>query len=139
MRVLIAFSQGKYNIMQYKVFELTGEHAITFDEGQKLYELLEEWLRAGHEVELNFAGVKIFAAPFFNAAIGQLYNEHSAEFLNCSLKITNLSSVGVVVLSRVSDNSKIPPANSPTDKEVLEAFEASWIDNADVYMALKDR
>ncbi|WP_292870942.1 STAS-like domain-containing protein [Nostoc sp. LPT] len=37
-----------------------------------MYALVYPELLAEHQVELDFAGVEIFASPFFNFAIGQL-------------------------------------------------------------------
>ncbi|MBN4005571.1 MAG: STAS-like domain-containing protein [Nostoc sp. LPT] len=51
---------------------LIGKNCTTPGDGQKVYALVYPELLAEHQVELDFAGVEIFASPFFNFAIGQL-------------------------------------------------------------------
>ncbi len=89
-----------------KVIEITGENAVAQGDGQKVYELVRERLKSGHELQLDFQGIKVFASPFFNAAIGQLLKDFGADDLNRRLKFDHLSSVGHEVLKRVIENSK---------------------------------
>jgi hypothetical protein len=89
-----------------KVLEITGENAVAQEDGQKVYELVSERLKSGQDLQLDFQGVKIFASPFFNAAIGQLLKDFGADDLNRRLKFDHLSSVGHEVLKRVIENSK---------------------------------
>jgi hypothetical protein len=89
-----------------KVLEISGENAVAQEDGQKVYELVREHLKSGEELQLDFQGVKIFASPFFNAAIGQLLKDFGADDLNRRLKFDHLSSVGQEVLKRVIENSK---------------------------------
>lgn len=60
----------------------------------------------GNAVELDFAGVSVFASAFFNFAIGQLLKDLSPNQLNERLKITNLSPNGYSILKRAIDNAK---------------------------------
>jgi hypothetical protein len=92
--------------MQCIVREIVGENAITLDDGQGVYDQIEAALSAGEVVELDFSGVAVFASPFFNAAIGQLLRDHSADDLNRLLRITGLNSAGYDVLRRVIENAK---------------------------------
>ncbi len=57
-------------------------------------------------MELDFAGVEIFASPFFNFAIGQLLRDISPDTLNRLLKFSHLNSVGNQILKQVIKNSK---------------------------------
>lgn len=54
------------------VSDLVGEHAITRDQGQQVYDAIHDRLLAGETVVLDVAGVRTFAAPFLGAAVGQL-------------------------------------------------------------------
>ena len=92
--------------MQCIVREIVGENAITPDDGQLVYDQIQAALSAGEVVELDFSGVAVFASPFFNAAIGQLLRDHSADDLNRLLRITGLNSAGYDVLRRVIENAK---------------------------------
>lgn len=89
-----------------KVMEISGENAVAQDDGQKVYELVRDRLKSGQELHLDFQGVKIFASPFFNAAVGQLLRDFGTDDLNSRLKFEHLSSVGQEVLKRVIENSK---------------------------------
>ncbi|MEG4629799.1 STAS-like domain-containing protein [Microcoleus sp. AR_TQ3_B6] len=90
----------------YKIGTLIGKTCMTPDDGMKVYELTYPELRAEHAVELDFAGVEIFASPFFNFAIGQLLRDISPDTLNRLLKFSHLNSVGNQILKQVIKNSK---------------------------------
>ena len=92
--------------MKFLVRETSGEDAITLDDGQDVHDRIKPELTAGHEVELDFDGVSVFASPFFNAAIGQLLKDIDSETLNRLLRIENLNPLGHDVLRRVIDNSR---------------------------------
>jgi hypothetical protein len=92
--------------MKLNTYELIGENCITLEDGQKIYELIHPELSAGHLVELDFAGVGVFASPFFNAAIGRLLKDIKSEDLNRLLSVINLVPAGMSVLKRVIENSK---------------------------------
>jgi STAS-like domain of unknown function (DUF4325) len=101
------FSDGwEAKMSVLKVLEISGENAVAQEDGQKVYELVREGLKSGHEVHLDFQGVNIFASPFFNAAVGQLLRDFSADDLNRLLKFDQLSLLGQEVLKRVIENSK---------------------------------
>jgi hypothetical protein len=89
-----------------KVLEISGENAVAQEDGQKVYERIRELLKSGQDLQLDFQGVKIFASPFFNAAIGQLLKDFDADDLNRRLKFEHLSLVGQEVLKKVNENSK---------------------------------
>ncbi len=88
------------------VKEDTGENCITFEDGQKLHDAIVLQMKAGEQVTLDFSGVKVFASPFFNAAVGQLLAEFDSEQLNRLLTFTNLDTNAMAVLRRVISNSK---------------------------------
>lgn len=92
--------------MQYKMREVIGEYCITLEDGQKVYDLIHPQLVDGSSVELDFTGVKVFASPFFNFAIGQLLGDIQVDHLNRLVKFTNLNAVGTGVLKRVIQNAK---------------------------------
>jgi hypothetical protein len=91
--------------MKYKIKDLIGENCITLDDGQKVYDLIHPELLAGYPVEVDFAGVEVFASPFFNAAFGYLLKDLATEDLNRLLKVSNLTPVGREVLQLVIQNS----------------------------------
>jgi hypothetical protein len=91
-----------------QIKELVGENAITLEDGQKVYDLIYPELKNGQKVKLNFEGVRIFASPFMNAAIGQLLRDISAAALNELLIVDrdSITPVGLTVMRRVIENAK---------------------------------
>ena len=93
--------------MRVLVRDLIGsEDAITLDDGQMVYDRIHPALAAGQTVELDFAGVNVFAFPFFNASVGQLLRDLEPDDLNRLLSVSNLGPVGDMVLRRVIQNAK---------------------------------
>lgn len=92
--------------MKINVYEITGQLAITLDDGENLYQKIHPALSSNEYVELDFENVTIFASPFFNAGIGALLRDISSENLNRLLKIENITPVGYDVLRSVIENAK---------------------------------
>ena len=92
--------------MKLEVKNLVGEHCVTQEDGQRIYDEIFPKLAAGQPVQINFAGVTIFASPFFNFAIGQLLKDLKPEALNKLLEVEGLSSDGALVWQRVVKNAK---------------------------------
>lgn len=106
--------------MKYYIHDLVGKTCMTPEDGQKVYTLTHPKLLEERPIELDFAGVDIFASPFFNFAIGQLLRDIPAETLNRLLKISNLNPIGRQILKRVIENSKQYYSDENTRKAVDE-------------------
>jgi STAS-like domain of unknown function (DUF4325) len=109
--------------MKYNILSITGAYCTTPEAGQKVYDLIHPILLSGEQVELDFLGVKAYASPFFNYAIGQLLKDISAESLGNLIRFINISSVGESVLRLVIDNAKQYYADETFRKAVDEAVE----------------
>lgn len=92
--------------MKLPVLSITGEDAITLEDGQAVYDRVVPALGRGETVELDFAGVNVFSSPFFNAAVGQLLKDFSAAELNRLLTVSNLNALGHDVWRQVTQNAK---------------------------------
>ena len=97
--------------MKLEVKKLCGPICTTLKNGELLYMAIDKCLKANEQVELDFTCVKIVAAPFFNAAIGQLYNDFSQECLDKNLRICNLVETGQEIIERVKDNAALMKDN----------------------------
>lgn len=106
--------------MNLQILALTGPNCITLEDGQMIYERIFPELKAGHSVELDFKGVKLFASPFFNAAIGQLYKDFSSDDLNRLLDMRGLTANGSIVLRKVGENAKVY-YSSTRAKDIIES------------------
>ncbi|MEA5618476.1 STAS-like domain-containing protein [Cronbergia sp. UHCC 0137] len=116
-------SNGKGSI-KHEILTLVGKNCITVFDGQKLYDLIHPELQANQSVELDFAGVEIFAAPFFNFAFGQLLRDIQPKNIKHLLKVSNINSLGSQILKLVIENSKRyysdPEFRSRLDKVISE-------------------
>lgn len=92
--------------MDIVIRELVGENAVTLDDGNKIYGNIFPALKSEEKINIDFTGVKVFASPFFNAAIGRLLKDFSSDLLNRLVSFSNLNAVGAEVLKRVIENSK---------------------------------
>jgi len=92
--------------MMLNVNSTVGESCITVEDGERIYQIIHPELAKGHDVTLDFAGISIFASPFFNAAIGQLLRDIPVQVLHSNLHFEGLSFHGNHVLIRVIDNAK---------------------------------
>lgn len=117
---------AKNSAMKYNIRNLISAICITVNDGQKVYDLIHPDLVASHPVELDFAGVKIIAAPFLNKAIGQLYQDIQPEDLKRLLTVYNLNSVGMKLLDIVMENSR----RYYGDREYRKAVEAVIMEQA---------
>lgn len=92
--------------MEINIRQDLGENCMTLKQGQSLHDAIYPQLQSGETVELDFLGVKIFASPFFNYAIGQLLRDLKADRLNELLIIKNLNAVGSNTLELVIENAQ---------------------------------
>lgn len=107
------------DIMLIKVLDLVGKNAMTLADGEAVYTNIHDHLIQGETVELDFAGVEVFASPFFNAGIGRLVGDISAETLNAHLKFDHLSDFGARILRRVIENAKEYYSAPPQQQETI--------------------
>ena len=92
--------------MKLNIREVTGQDAITTEDGQTVFDAIKPELDSHRTVELDFEGVEVFASPFFNAAIGQLLSDFRREYLREHLQIMNLEEMGSDLMARVIANSE---------------------------------
>lgn len=92
--------------MNLPIRQLVGPNCITLEDGQTVYEKIFPELKEKHPIELDFSDVKLFASPFFNAAIGQLFRDFSSDDLNQLLVMRGLTANGAIVLRKVAENAK---------------------------------
>jgi hypothetical protein len=80
--------------------------AVTPDDGQRVFNSISPAIQSGQPVVLNFAGVTVFAASFFNRAIGQLLRDHTRAELKKLLVVKNLTADGANVVRQAIDNAE---------------------------------
>jgi len=105
--------------MNVEIKTLVGDSCVTAEDGQRVYDEIYPKLAAGESVCLDFAGVRVFASPFFNFAIGQLLRDLEPDNLNELLKVEKLLPDGVRVWQLVVKNAKEYYRN-PEAKEAVD-------------------
>jgi hypothetical protein len=92
--------------MKYNIHHLIGAYCVTPQRGQELYDTIHPLVTKGIAVELDFLGIKAYASPFFNYAIGQLLKDIPEADVNRLVKFHNLSNTGTNVLQMVMNSAK---------------------------------
>lgn len=85
---------------------ITGEYASDSSEAWTVYSQIHPELLAGHPVTLDFSGVAVFSAVFFNVAIAQLLKDISPDTLRDCLKIEGLPGHGRELMRKCVENAK---------------------------------
>ncbi len=90
------------------VFDVIGQQvaAVSSEDGDRVYQLIDKELASGHKVMLDFKGVDLIVSTFLNAAIGQLYGTYSQEFVRENFFVENLSNDDLGVLKKVVERAK---------------------------------
>jgi STAS-like domain of unknown function (DUF4325) len=123
------FPIGWKKVMRYNIHEITGQCAISSADGKQLFDSIHPKLNEQEPVELDFAGVNIFASAFFNVAIGQLLQDIPNETIEKNLTITHLSPNGAIILEQVIENAKLyysDPSQKAAVDTVMEEYAASF-------------
>jgi hypothetical protein len=93
------------------------EVAVSTDDGDMLYQQIDMLLKQGRKIEIDFSNISLMTTAFLNAAIGQLYKDHTSEFLNAHIKLTHVSSDDAVLFKKVIERAKEYFANKKNFEE----------------------
>jgi transcriptional regulator len=87
---------------------INSELAVSTENGDKVFEMIDALLQRKESVELDFIGVSIMITAFLNAAIGRLYSkkEYTGDFLNQNLKLINVAEEDRVLFKDVIERAK---------------------------------
>lgn len=100
------------NSQKFIVADIIGiDTAVSTDDGEKVFQLIDPLLKSDTAVELDFNGISIMTTAFLNAAIGQLYNTYTSEQLNKNLALKNVSPENKRRLVQVIERAKVYFAN----------------------------
>ena len=88
------------------IHALTGEYASDSSEAWTIYQQIHPELLAGRTVTLDFNGVAVFSAVFFNVAIAQLLKDIAPDTLRDCLKIEGLPGHGLELLRKCVRNAR---------------------------------
>ncbi|MBY0486130.1 MAG: STAS-like domain-containing protein [Flavobacteriaceae bacterium] len=104
---------------------INSELAVSTENGNKVFEIVDSYLQKKEKVELDFSGITIMITAFLNAAIGSLYSkkEYTGEFLNEYLKLENVEKDDRILFKDVIQRAKEYFANKDSfEKNSNDAF-----------------
>lgn len=90
-----------------KVFDvLESPFAVSTEEGEKLFEVINKNLKANRRVEIDFIDIQLIVSTFLNASIGQLYGLYPTELIQEKVSLLNMSDDDLTILKKVTDRAK---------------------------------
>lgn len=84
---------------------LNSDIATSYSDGEKLYNFLKNEIDKEDKIILDFSGIKVHTASFFNISIGYLLKDNEIDKLKKKLHFQNLSENGFSTLNKVIKNS----------------------------------
>lgn len=95
------------DVVKIKLSEFLGTpYCVATEDGQKIYAELHRLIINKQQVRLSFEGVTRVTTAFLNAAIGQLYGEHSDADIKRQVRIEEVAPSVEPRLASVISNSK---------------------------------
>ncbi|MDD3003535.1 STAS-like domain-containing protein [Flavobacterium sp.] len=83
-----------------------GNFAVTTDDGNLVFNLLDKDLEQKKEIKLDFSEIIVLTTAFLNAAIGQLYSKYKSEDIAPFLKLTNVADEDKILFKKVTERAK---------------------------------
>ncbi|OQX28997.1 MAG: hypothetical protein B0D92_06045 [Spirochaeta sp. LUC14_002_19_P3] len=110
------------NQIKIKIADLIGSPlCISTEDSQKVFEKVEQLVKAGKHVTISFENVTMLISLFLNVAIGQLYGSFSEDVIRTQLKVEGLSSDDMELLKHVVNNAKKYYSNK-------KAYDDAWLE-----------
>lgn len=86
---------------------INSEFAVSPEDGELIFNLLEESIKKGTNVSLDFCGVDLTTTAFLNTAIGSLYRDFDKDTLNKFITMKNISNSDLILVKKVIERAKI--------------------------------
>ena len=83
-----------------------GNFAVTTDDGNLVFNLLDKNLEEQKKTKLDFSEVIVLTTAFLNAAIGQLYSKYKSEEISPYLKLINVADEDKILVKKVTERAK---------------------------------
>lgn len=103
------------------VTEIKSEFAVSPEDGDIIYSLIEHSLKNNTAIILDFSDIDIVTAAFLNNAIGKLYKTFEKDKLNKLISITNVSNSDLSLIKKVIERAKLTFTN-----ELKTVVLANW-------------
>ena len=109
--------------MRVQLLETTGSECISLDQGEKLYQLLLEELKAKKPVEVDFQGVATLFSPFLMGSLGKLLGHFEKEVLMERLIFCNISPDHLKTVNEFIDRADARSTEQGDLQTMKELFE----------------
>jgi hypothetical protein len=113
--------------MDIFVKDYIGYRCLTKEDGQKIYTEISERIINGERCILNFEGVRQFAGPFFNFALGQFMTNCDYDGIRDLIVIKNINEIGEIHIDYIKKHIKRcaldPPRRCATEKACKHKIE----------------
>lgn len=105
--ILKIYFDMKRSEITINVLDIIGvSTAVSSNEGDKLFQVINNYLGKEEHVILDFNGLTLIISAFLNASVGQLYGTYSSEFIKEHLTVIGLSNDDLHLLKKVNDRAK---------------------------------
>ena len=92
----------------YNWCRTTIKNALIRDEQDKKdFELILKAFKENQKVHLSFQNIEMLTTAFLNTSVGQLYKDHSEDYIKANLSVSDLTESGKVALKRVVITAKL--------------------------------
>lgn len=109
--------------MRLKLSETTGSECVSLDQGEKLYRLVLEDLKAKKAVELDFQGVETLFSPFLMGSLGKLLGHFEKETLMQRLVFCNITPEHLKAVNEFIDRAEARSTEQGDLQSMKELFE----------------
>lgn len=120
--------------------EIDSIFACAYEDAQYVFELIFKAFKDKKKVIISFKNIDVLTISFLNTAVGQLYKEHSDEFIKANLKVVDISESYKVMLRRAIDKAtlrrtidavKLYPKYTGSICEISEDIDSEFVNIVD--------
>lgn len=86
---------------------INSEFAVSPEDGDLIFFKIEECIKKGMPICLDFDGVDLTTTAFLNTAIGTLYREFDKDTLNKFISMKNISNSDLILVKNVIERAKL--------------------------------
>lgn len=108
--------------------EIDSIFACAYEDAQYVFELIFKAFKDKKKVIISFKNIDVLTISFLNTAVGQLYKEHSDEFIKENLKVVDISESYKVMLRRTIDAVKLYPKDTGSICEISEDIDSEFME-----------
>jgi hypothetical protein len=101
-----------------KVKDSCGSHCVGIEEGEKVFDRIEEAFKSGRKICLNFEGVLTITSSFLNASVGRLLAYFKEEDVEENLIWSGLDRRDEELIRLVISNAKEHFAKTKPEQQV---------------------